>query len=136
MEITKQTRREAYISRPVTRAADILEFMGDKEYTARQIAYGMGFTDLNAVKPRLTELKAAGLVEVAGKAYDETTKRRVAVWKAAVRIFNTLEYLKENGQSETPETIVIEADSAEDASKQLNEVLKKILEKAKTEGDK
>lgn len=85
MEITKQTRREAYISRPVTRAADILEFMSDKEYTARQIAYGMGFTDLNAVKPRLTELKAAGLVEVTGKAYDETTKRRVAVWKAAER---------------------------------------------------
>lgn len=85
MEITKQTRREAYISRPVTRAADILEFIGDKEYTARRIAYGMGFTDLNAVKPRLTELKAAGLVEVTGKAYDETTKRRVAVWKAAER---------------------------------------------------
>ena len=40
---------------------------------------------MNAVKPRLTELKAAGLVEVAGKAYDETTKRRVAVWKAAER---------------------------------------------------
>lgn len=55
---------------------------------------------------------------------------------SVVRIFNTLEYLKENEQSEVPETIVIEADSAEDASKQLNEVLKKILEKAKTEGDK
>lgn len=54
----------------------------------------------------------------------------------AARVFNTLEYLKENEQSEVPETIVIEADSAEDASKQLNEVLKKILEKAKTEGDK
>ena len=53
-----------------------------------------------------------------------------------MRIFNTLEYLKENEQSEVPETIVIEADSAEDASKQLGEVLKKILEKAKTEGDK
>lgn len=54
----------------------------------------------------------------------------------AARVFNTLEYLEENGQSETPKTIVIEADSLEDASKQLNEVLKKILEKAKTEGDK
>ena len=58
--------------------------------------------------------------------------------RSAVRVFNTLEYLEENGQSETPETpetIVIEADSLEDASKQLGEVLKKILEKAKTEGD-
>lgn len=85
MEITKETRREAYISRPVTRATDILKFLDGKECTARQIAYGMGFTDLNAVKPRLTELKAAGLVEVIGKAYDETTKRKVAVWKAAER---------------------------------------------------
>lgn len=85
MEITKETRREAYIARPVTRAADILEFMSDKEYTARQIAYGMGFTDLNAVKPRLTELKAAGLVEVTGKVSDDITKRKVAVWKAAER---------------------------------------------------
>lgn len=55
MEITKETRKESYISRPVTRAADILEFIGDKEYTARQNAYGIGFTDLNSVKPRLTE---------------------------------------------------------------------------------
>ncbi len=85
MEITRETRQEAYISRPVTRAADILKFLDGKECTARQIAYGMGFTDLNAVKPRLTELKAAGLVEVTGKAYDEATKRRVAVWKAAER---------------------------------------------------
>lgn len=85
MDIMNETRKESYITRPVTRAADILEFMGDKEHTARQIAYGMGFADLNAVKPRLTELKAAGLVEVTGKAYDETTKRKVAVWKAAER---------------------------------------------------
>lgn len=54
---------------------------------------------------------------------------------SAVRVFNTLEYLEENGRSKTPETIVIEADSLEDASKQLGEVLEKILEKAKTEGD-
>lgn len=85
MEITREMRKESYIARPVTRAADILKFLDGKEYTARQIAYGMGFTDLNAVKPRLTELKAAGLVEVTGKAYDETTKRRVAVWRAAER---------------------------------------------------
>ena len=85
MDITKETRSESYITRPVTRTADILEFMGDREYTARQIAYGLGFTDLNAVKARLTELKAAGLVEATGKAYDETTKRRVAVWRAAER---------------------------------------------------
>ncbi len=50
--------------------------------TARQIAYGMGFKDLNAVKPRLSELKAAGRIEAVGKAYDNATKRKVAVYKA------------------------------------------------------
>lgn len=82
MEITKETRQESYIKRPVTRANDILEFMGNKAMTARQIAYGMGFTDLNAVKPRLTELKAAGKVKaLSEKAYDNVSKRNVAVWR-------------------------------------------------------
>lgn len=81
MEITKETRRESYIQRPMTRSKAILEYIGDKELTARQIACGMGFSDLNAVKPRLTELKAAGQVEVVGKAYDSISKRNVAVWR-------------------------------------------------------
>lgn len=83
MEITKETRQESYIQRPVTRSKAILEYMGDRELTARQIACGMGFNDLNAVKPRLTELKGEGKVEVIGKAYDSVSKRNVAVWKAS-----------------------------------------------------
>lgn len=63
MEITKETRRESYIQRPVSRVNQILDFMGDKDMTARQIAYGLGYKDLNAVKPRLTELKAEGKVK-------------------------------------------------------------------------
>ena len=51
MEITKETRLESYIQRPATRAQDILRFMGHDAMTARQIAYGMGYTDLNAVSP-------------------------------------------------------------------------------------
>lgn len=82
MEITKETRLESYIQRPVTRAQDILRFMGHDAMTARQIAYGMGYMDLNAVKPRITELKAAGRIEAVGKAYDDISKRRVAVYKA------------------------------------------------------
>lgn len=42
----------------------------------------MGYMDLNAVKPRITELKAAGRIEAVGKAYDDISKRRVAVYKA------------------------------------------------------
>lgn len=79
--ITKETRQESYVVRPVTRANDILQFMGDRELTARQIAYGMGFSELNAVRPRLTELKEAGKVEVVKKAYDPVTDRNVAVWR-------------------------------------------------------
>ena len=84
MEITKETRFESYIQRPVTRAQDILRFMGHDAMTARQIAYGMGYTDLNAVKPRLSEMKEAGTVKVIGKAYDNVTKRKVAVYRAVM----------------------------------------------------
>ena len=82
MEITEETRLESYLQRPATRAQDILRFMGHDAMTARQIAYGMGYTDLNAVKPRLSELKAARRIEAVGKAYDNATKRKVAVYKA------------------------------------------------------
>lgn len=55
--------------------------LGDREMTSREIAQEMGFTDMNAVKPRLTELKGIGLVEPVGKKLDPITKRNVAVWK-------------------------------------------------------
>lgn len=79
--ITNETRFESYIQRPVTRCDEILAVMGDREMTARQISCEMGYSDLNAVKPRLTELKSEGKVRVVGKAYDSTTKRKVAVWR-------------------------------------------------------
>lgn len=82
MGITEETRLESYLQRPAKRQEDILRFMGSDAMTARQIAYGMGFKDLNAVKPRLSELKAAGRIEAVGKAYDNATKRKVAVYKA------------------------------------------------------
>ena len=52
--------------------------------TARQIAYKLGFSDLNAVKPRLTELRKAGKIKAIGKAYDETTQRNVTVYRAVI----------------------------------------------------
>ena len=84
MEITKETRLESYIQRPVTRAQDILRFMGHDAMTARQIAYGMGYRDLNAVKPRLSEMKEAGMGKVSGKSYYNVTKRKVAVYRAVI----------------------------------------------------
>ena len=79
--ITKETRQEAYIVRPVTRASRILNQLEKHDMTAREIAYELGYSDLNTVKPRLTELKALGLVEVIGKRKDWLTDRNVAVWR-------------------------------------------------------
>lgn len=84
MSITEETRLESYISTPTSeRKQMILTILGDKQMTARMIAYALGFRDLNAVKPRLTELKKEGRVVVVGKAYDEMTDRKVAVFQKA-----------------------------------------------------
>lgn len=81
--ITEQTRFESYLLRPTSsRQQTILEVLGQREMTARQIAGALGFRDLNAVKPRLTELQKEGRVEVVRKTKDLTTNRSVAVWKA------------------------------------------------------
>ena len=79
--ITKETRQEAYVVRPATRAVEILKVLGYREMTAREIAYELGFTDLNAVKPRLTELKDIGVIEAVGKKLDHITNRNVAIWR-------------------------------------------------------
>ena len=80
--ITRETRLESYIKTPQRpRQQMILEALGDEEMSARMIATKMGYSDLNAVKPRLTELKKMGLIEASGKAYDELTQRTVALFK-------------------------------------------------------
>jgi len=82
MDVTKETRLESFITRPLNqRSMGILQTLGDKEMTARQIAYAMGYSDLNAVKPRLTELKDAGILTADKTAYDSLTGRHVAVWR-------------------------------------------------------
>lgn len=84
MGITEETRLESYIKTPTSeRKQAILNALGDKQMTARMIANMLGFKDLNAVKPRLTELKSEGMVKVVGKAYDELTERNVAVFERA-----------------------------------------------------
>ena len=84
MSITEETRLESYIATPTSeRKQMILTVLGDRQMTARMIAYALGFRDLNAVKPRLTELKKEGRVKVVGKAYDKLTQRSVAVFQKA-----------------------------------------------------
>ena len=80
--ITEETRLESYLKTPTSkRCKMILEALGEDEMSARQIAYKLGFSDLNAVKPRLTEMKNEGVIEATGKAYDSLTNRNVAIFK-------------------------------------------------------
>lgn len=82
MEITKETRLESYFKAPMgQRQRMILEVLGDKEMTANEIRKALGFSDLNAVRPRLTELKDKGIIEAVGKKWDKDTERNVAVFK-------------------------------------------------------
>ena len=78
--ITKETRLESYITRPATRADKILERLRDNQMTAREIAYSMGFSELNSVRPRISELLKAGEIEVVGKTKDMVTGKSVAVF--------------------------------------------------------
>lgn len=67
-----------------TRRKEILKALDIFDMTAREIAYKLNYKDLNAVKPRLTELVQAGLVEVVGKRFDEMTQRKVSVYRAVI----------------------------------------------------
>lgn len=88
-ETTRQTRRESYDSiAPETskRGALILDVLGDSKMTVDEIVYELMSRreipayDRNFVAPRLTELKAAGKVEVVGKRASGRTGKKVAVW--------------------------------------------------------
>lgn len=90
MEITKETRRESYGAAKQDAAARrrvILEILTERgQLTAREVAaelHRRGITpsdERNYSAPRLTELKAAGQVEVTGKKICDRTGRSVAVW--------------------------------------------------------
>jgi hypothetical protein len=82
--VTSDTRLESFLKRPINpRSRQILYTLGNRQMTARQLAYEMGFKDLNAVKPRLTEMKSQGLIIADAVAYDELTGRNVALWRKA-----------------------------------------------------
>lgn len=90
MNITDETRRESYGGTKQDAAARrrvILEIeSGGEGMTAREIAaelHRRGITpsdERNYSAPRLTELKAAGKIEVTGKKICDRTGRSVAIW--------------------------------------------------------
>lgn len=81
--ITKETRRESHQKTEKPKRYDqiLTVLAAGKELTAREIAYALGYSDLNAVKPRLTELCGRGAVDASGKKYDPLTQRTVAVYR-------------------------------------------------------
>lgn len=62
----------------------ILSAMGESALTAREIVERIGFSDMNTVRPRLTEMVASGLVEVIGVKYDKKTRRTVSVFRGVI----------------------------------------------------
>ena len=82
--ITADCRVESlYRLNKKTRQLDILGVLTEP-MTAREIAGRLGFTDLNTVKPRLTELRDAGIVEVVGKKKDPITGRKASVYRRLI----------------------------------------------------
>lgn len=94
-EISKECRFESYIQHPI-RYDEILNALGDSLMTARMIGDKLGYSDLNAVKPRLSELKKQGRVMVVDKVKDNVTGRNVSVFKAV----NITEQIDEKIQEE------------------------------------
>ncbi|MCY3021499.1 MAG: hypothetical protein NTW87_20995 [Planctomycetota bacterium] len=66
-----------------TRAAQIMAWvLTNGPHTDREVAAGLGFHDLNAVRPRITELVAAGLLCELRNAKDDLTGKTVRVVSA------------------------------------------------------
>lgn len=92
MNITRKNRREAYdkiIPKRDNRKGLILSVL--KEHpdgmTAEEVVQALvdngkiSHMDMNFVRPRLTELKESGMVQVIGRRSSTITGRNTAVWK-------------------------------------------------------
>ena len=79
--ISKECQLESFKKLDNAKRCRMILSQLDKPRTAREIAYRLGFSDLNAVKPRLTEMKARGTVEVIRKEKDSITNRNVSVYR-------------------------------------------------------
>lgn len=75
------TRRESHAKvDKLTRKAKIRVALQAGPMTARCVMQVLGYSDLNSVRPRLTELVQEGAVEEVGMLWDEVSKRNVAVY--------------------------------------------------------
>jgi hypothetical protein len=77
--------REAYQTLDVGRRQAIVRgaYAGHGAMTDRQLCAVLGFSDMNAVRPRITELVIAGQLIECGKVRDTETGRKVRVCRLA-----------------------------------------------------
>ena len=85
MSITAETRREAYYesqNQAPTRRYEIYRLLKENgPMTSDEIMDALGYTSPNSVRPRLTELKQAGILETCGKKLSKCGKVHIAVWQ-------------------------------------------------------
>lgn len=87
------------------RQQEILNVLEDRSMTDRQIAEALGYSDLNAVRPRITELVQADVLEENGVVTCSTTGRSVRlVRKAFVEYPEMQPEEEEEGQVSIPDT--------------------------------
>lgn len=77
--ITKETRLEAYITRPTTIKKQVYEAL-DKPMTLRELASKLN-CHVTKLRPRATELTEEHKIETCGIAIDLESKKRVAVYR-------------------------------------------------------
>lgn len=79
--MTQQTRRESHGK--VDKATRYQQILGvlNRPMTAREVMQALGYTDMNTVRPRLTELCALRRIKETGLKFDPATNRRVTVFE-------------------------------------------------------
>jgi hypothetical protein len=71
---------EQELSHLSKRAAQVLSWLRDNgPHTDREVMRGMGYADMNAVRPRITELVDARLLVEVGERIDSETRKRVRI---------------------------------------------------------
>lgn len=82
---TEERKSQFLLSDKAKRCRMILDVLGkEREMTAREIAYELGFLERNATAPRLSEMQDNGVVEIVGKKIDRVTKKTVSVYRRVI----------------------------------------------------
>lgn len=97
-QITRQLSFEDIKPKKLTKHIQILEVLGNREMTAREIETEMNkkkysqYFDMNHVRPRLTELEKMGYVEETAKKTCEYTGKAVTVYKITQKGYEAFNY--------------------------------------------